>query len=166
MSGRTSGGSHSSPGSHSGLPAGWPSRARRAAALFSDALECLDAGAFLDAACDDSRLRAEVESLLAAHATAGDALTPPTLGRVPEAGALVGEEVGPWRIDALLGEGGMGAVYRARHTETGVLHALKIIRPDRKESELVRRFEREALVMARVDKHPGIARISDGMNGR
>ena len=139
-----------------------PSFHRRAAALFADALDQPDAGTFLDAACDDPALRAEVESLLAAHATAGDALTPPTLGRVPEASALVGDEVGPWRIDALLGEGGMGAVYRA-HRADGTYErevALKMLRPGVPGATVLRRFLAERDVLARLE-HPGIGRLYD-----
>lgn len=73
-----------------------------------------------------------------------------------------GQRFGPYILEEVLGSGGMGAVYRARHDETGALYALKIIRPDRTGSnhtELLKRFQREAQVMARVDRHPGIVKV-------
>ena len=56
----------------------------------------------------------------------------------------------------------MGAVYRARHSETGAVHALKLVlvadRPGM-EDFLVERFQREVEVLARVEGHPGLVRV-------
>src|SRR5262249_18668251 len=50
-----------------------------------------------------------------------------------------------YRLDALLAEGGMGAVYRATHVMLGKTVAIKLIRPEIVSSpEIVRRFQREA----------------------
>ena len=66
--------------------------------------------------------------------------------------------VGSYRILGLLGEGGMGAVYRAeqRHPRRPV--ALKVVRPGLLSPRLRRRFELEAEVLGRLE-HPGIAHI-------
>ena len=47
----------------------------------------------------------------------------------PRRVAGVGDAVGPYRIEALLGEGGMGQVFRAAHAQTGDVVALKLLRP-------------------------------------
>src|SRR5579884_4425386 len=60
-----------------------------------------------------------------------------------------------------LGEGGMGAVYKARHQKLGRVVAIKVIRKDRLTNEAaVRRFQREILAAAQLD-HPNIVRAYD-----
>jgi eukaryotic-like serine/threonine-protein kinase len=74
---------------------------------------------------------------------------------------LVPETIGSYRILALLGEGGMGVVYRAE--QTGLLRrdvALKIVKRGIDTDRVVERFERERRVLARLD-HPNIARVFD-----
>jgi serine/threonine protein kinase/tetratricopeptide (TPR) repeat protein len=69
--------------------------------------------------------------------------------------------IGTYRILALLGEGGMGVVYRAQ--QTGVLRrdvALKLVKRGIDTDRVVERFERERRVLARLD-HPNIARVLD-----
>jgi len=101
-----------------------------------------------------------VRELLAAHATAGDALTPPEAGGLAD--ALVGREVGPWRIVAVLGEGGMGTVYRAHRVDGAYRRevALKMLRPGVPGAAVLRRFLAERDVLARLE-HPGIGRLYD-----
>ena len=80
--------------------------------------------------------------------------TPLPSGRAPEA-------IGPYRILDLLGEGGMGVVYRAQ--QTGPLRrdvAVKIVKRGIDTERVVDRFERERRVLARLD-HPNIARVFD-----
>jgi len=63
----------------------------------------------------------------------------------PRRVAGVGDAVGPYRIQAILGEGGMGQVFRAAHAQTGALVALKLLRPEVASDEgLIRRLLREA----------------------
>lgn len=66
-----------------------------------------------------------------------------------------------WFVEALLGHGGMGAVFRARHLRTGRRYALKIMLSH---SELtldsLRRFEREATAASALG-HPGIVVVHD-----
>jgi serine/threonine-protein kinase len=66
--------------------------------------------------------------------------------------------LGGCQIEALLGQGGMGVVYRARDAQ-GQVVALKVLRPGPDVDErLVRRFEREGKAAARVS-HPNVARV-------
>lgn len=65
---------------------------------------------------------------------------------------------GRYRIRALLGQGGMGSVYRAEHLGLGKDVALKVIGKLSHDLEL--RFEREAMAVARLD-HPGCVRVLD-----
>jgi serine/threonine-protein kinase len=68
---------------------------------------------------------------------------------------------GRFRIDALLGEGGMGAVFEAMDAQTGEAVALKVLH-DRyaAQEEFVKRFLHEARVMRRIPHH-GIPRVID-----
>ncbi|RMG96444.1 MAG: serine/threonine protein kinase [Deltaproteobacteria bacterium] len=73
-------------------------------------------------------------------------------------GTLVG---GRYRIEGIVGEGGMGRVYRAQHVVLGRKVALKILRRDQaKDDATVRRFEQEARAAAAVG-HPAIVGIED-----
>ncbi|RMG11830.1 MAG: serine/threonine protein kinase, partial [Planctomycetota bacterium] len=72
---------------------------------------------------------------------------------------------GKYRIDAKLGEGGMGAVYKAWDTRLDRPVALKVIRPALAQDESFRaRFEREAKAVARL-KHPNAIEIYDYDHG-
>src|SRR5262245_15870361 len=69
--------------------------------------------------------------------------------------------VGSYVLLDLLGQGGMGAVYRARHRRLKRLAALKLINPDLlTHADVVLRFHREAEAVARLD-HPNIVRVYD-----
>jgi serine/threonine protein kinase len=71
-----------------------------------------------------------------------------------------GETVGPYRIEDLIGEGGMGYVYRAL-APSGETVALKLVKPDlAKDSVFRRRFDREARTAARVG-HPNVVPVVD-----
>src|SRR5262245_50899747 len=75
---------------------------------------------------------------------------------------LIGKVVaGRYRLEARLGEGGMGVVYRARHVLIERVVALKLIRPDlRGETHLRAWMLREARAANRVD-HAHIIDIHD-----
>lgn len=68
------------------------------------------------------------------------------------------ERIGPFRILARIGEGGMGAVYLAEQSSPARRVAIKIMRADWQSPEAHARFDREADVLARLE-HPNIARI-------
>ena len=66
-----------------------------------------------------------------------------------------------YELQTLLGRGGMGAVYRARHDRLDRLVAIKILLPDLvQDPAFAERFEREAKALARLD-HQGIVGVHD-----
>jgi serine/threonine-protein kinase len=72
---------------------------------------------------------------------------------------IVGTQLGPYRVEALLGVGGMGEVYRARDTVLGRPVAIKILPWDLSaDPERLARFRREARVLASLN-HPNIGAI-------
>ncbi len=75
---------------------------------------------------------------------------------------LVGSTVaGRYRIEHLLGMGGMGAVYRAEHVHMKKTVALKVLHKEFVGvNEVVARFEREAVAAARIE-HPNVAPATD-----
>ncbi|MET0166921.1 MAG: protein kinase, partial [Vicinamibacterales bacterium] len=142
-----------------------PERWRQVTAVFHAAL-ALDAparAAYLDRACaGDHGLREEVTAMLAAHHTPAGFGDRPVMGAIDGALRLeTGAMVGAYRIDRLIGAGGMAEVYRARDTRLGREVALKVLAeaftadPDR-----VARFEREARLLAALN-HPHIAHLYD-----
>src|SRR5256712_11382656 len=73
-------------------------------------------------------------------------------------GSLVGNALdGQYQIEALLGKGGMGAVYRARHILLGDRVAIKVLPPEmRSNSEWLRRFQREGQAARRFRHHNAV----------
>ena len=75
-----------------------------------------------------------------------------------QTGSLLGHR---YEIVAILGEGGMGAVYKARDVELDRMVALKVIRPELAgRSEILQRFKQE-LILARKVTHRNVIRIFD-----
>src|SRR5437899_5943285 len=75
-----------------------------------------------------------------------------------QTGTIIGDR---YEILQLLGQGGMGAVYKARDIELERLVALKLIRPDlASHPEILRRFKQE-LILAREVTHRNVIRIFD-----
>ncbi|HEX8298853.1 MAG TPA: serine/threonine-protein kinase [Rubricoccaceae bacterium] len=132
------------------------------------ALAPAERAAFLDGACTtggvaDAALRVEADALVAASeaADASGALVSPLAGMAARSNALP-DRIGPWRVTGLLGEGGMGVVYRAERAD-GLFErevALKQIRPGLGHA-LAGRLDAERHVLARLE-HDGIARLYDG----
>lgn len=75
----------------------------------------------------------------------------------------IGDTVaGRYCVEARLGQGNMGAVFRARHLVTGRPCALKVIQPNLLEDpELIQMFVREAQVLGRLGASPHIADVLD-----
>ena len=111
----------------------------------------------------DEHLRAEVASLLEAHLEAEQAevLQSPFAPR--DGVSLVGRQVGPYRLQRILGAGGMGAVYLGERMDGQFAHqvAIKLVLPHQATPELVQRFQQERQILAQLD-HPRIARLLDG----
>lgn len=68
------------------------------------------------------------------------------------------ESIGHYRIESLIGEGGMGSVYKAEQDSPRRTVALKVIKAGVTSSRLLHRFEIEAQILGKLD-HPGIATI-------
>jgi serine/threonine protein kinase len=79
-----------------------------------------------------------------------------------DSGSLVGKALdGQYQIESLLGKGGMGAVYRARHILLGDRVAIKVLPPEmRGNTEWLRRFQREGQA-ARRFRHPNAVTVYD-----
>jgi serine/threonine protein kinase len=74
---------------------------------------------------------------------------------------IVGDEFGPYTIESVLGRGGMGTVYLARHARLERRVALKVIAPDLADDPDFRaRFLRESQLAASLD-HPHVIPIYD-----
>src|SRR5450631_1503654 len=70
-------------------------------------------------------------------------------------------QLGPYRIEGILGQGGMGAVYRAFDSRLGRKVAIKILPPAvAADPERLRRFEQEAWAAGTLD-HPNVLTIYD-----
>jgi hypothetical protein len=133
--------------------------ANREKALFVEALEQDDPGqwpAFLDRACaGDPGLRRRVEALLEAHAKLS---TAPGSARPGEPAPLA---IDGYEILGELGRGGMGVVFKARHTQLDRVVALKMILPGHLPGAAERdRFRTEARTLAGL-QHPHIVQIFD-----
>ena len=140
--------------------------------------------AFLRATCGgDPALYAEVAALLedadAAERALGESATDyaaPLLPGLRDALAASdatgdtgtgdlgpGAPIGPYRVTALLGRGGMGTVYRAARADGAFEKtvALKVVRRGLDTDDVLARFRRERQLLASLD-HPNIARLLDG----
>lgn len=113
----------------------------------------------------DPQVREEAESLLAAGRRQGDFLQTPALVTSVNTAAAPslpgGSRIGAFRIESLIGRGGMAEVYRA-HRDAGDFEqtvAIKLVR--REAAEQAETFNRERSILAALE-HPGIARLYDG----
>ncbi|RZA20632.1 MAG: serine/threonine protein kinase [Lysobacteraceae bacterium] len=109
---------------------------------------------------EDAALAAELEKLLALEEGDADFLAEPVV-EMPN-GARPGARIGPYRLDRLVGEGGMGQVWLAARAD-GLYErkvALKLLRPGLADPKLRQRFDREREILARF-AHPYIARLLD-----
>ena len=127
-----------------------------------------DRRAFLAEACQgDEELRREVESLLAQNVSNDAAgkekildrpaweVAPSLLGQLGNVRLTPGMQIGPYKIEAPLGAGGMGEVYRAVDTRLKRTVAIKVAK-----EKFGERFEREARAIAALN-HPNICTLHD-----
>lgn len=78
-----------------------------------------------------------------------------------EPDALVGQQVGNYRVTRLIGRGGMGSVYEAIHEQINRRAAIKRLHPETNENpELGRRFINEARAVNQIS-HPSIVQVFD-----
>src|SRR5271155_2568381 len=111
--------------------------------------------AFLAEACgDDTDLRAEVASLLAEGGSRAEMIERPAPS-IDGAQPASGSQIGPYRIHASIGKGGMGEVWKARDPRLNRDVAIKI--SSRQFSD---RFTREARAIAALN-HPNICTLYD-----
>jgi eukaryotic-like serine/threonine-protein kinase len=120
-----------------------------------------DRAAYLAEACGgDEALREEVESLVADGDADGSFLELPIVGDAVSP-PLVGRQLGPYRIEAPIGAGGMGEVYHAKDTRLDRNVAIKVLPPQwTADPQRRTRFEREARAVAAL-KHPNICTLYD-----
>ena len=122
------------------------------------AIEESERKAFVENQCSDAEVRAEVLSLLGYDPR--DFLNPEQLPQ------LVGieihpETIGNYQVAGVLGEGGMGVVYRAAQKQpVERTVAIKVIKLGMDTREVVARFDTERQALA-IMSHPNIARVYD-----
>lgn len=145
-----------------------PERQELIERIFLEAVELDQAAAvsLLDRRCaGDDELRHEVESLLGFSSRAEKFLDhqelvelTPALVRPLDETLVAGTMVGEYRIERILGTGGMGVVYIATQDRPRRTVALKLVNALIASPSVRRRFELEAEVLGRL-QHPGIAQV-------
>ncbi len=129
-------------------------------------LETSERKPFLDRACGrDSYLRRQVEMLLEQEDEARSFIETPAVARVAASlvniakPSLIGKRISHYRIDSLIGQGGMGEVYKAYDENLHREVALKMLPVEfTDDSERARRFEQEAFTTSKLN-HPNIVTI-------
>ena len=125
--------------------------------------------AYIDTACrEDDEVKAYVQKMIEADRHADEFMEKPfTLASIIyETGFIhderIGTQIGGYTITNLLGQGGMGAVYRAEKSDE-TFHrvvALKVIKHGMDTRSILQRFFNERQILANLD-HPNIARLID-----
>lgn len=135
---------------------------RRAEELYQRALDLPPAerSEFIRVECrGDPKLERRVRELLRLFEDA-----PPSFLKTPLGLSTINpdlSEVGPYRLEEVIGEGGMGVVHRARQTQPiQRTVALKIVKLGMDTREVIARFEAERQALAQLE-HPNIARVYD-----
>jgi serine/threonine protein kinase len=138
-----------------------PERWKRIEALYHVALAASGEarGALLEQS--DADIRTEVEALLANDGTGEWMLDRPAWEHASSllnpgfSSVEPGEQLGPYRVEAKIGTGGMGQVFRATDTRLNRSVAIKIAA-----EQFSERFEREAKAIAALN-HPNICQLYD-----
>jgi serine/threonine-protein kinase len=142
-----------------------PARWERIQALFHDAVDLprAERDAFLRDACGgDTALMSEVLASIEEDERGSSLLD---RGLAPAAGRILGsdpsiDEIGPYRVVRVVGEGGMGIVFLAERTDLGSQAAIKILRDAWLSPARRQRFALEQRTLASLN-HPSIARLYD-----
>lgn len=116
-------------------------------------------------AAADPELRGEVESLLAQDSSKTGTLDQPARAGLagPDSAVTVitpGAQIGPYKIEGLLGAGGMGEVFRAVDTKFNRPVAIKFLSAELADAAARRRFQREAQMASSLN-HPHILTVHD-----
>ncbi len=149
-----------------------PARWEQIKRIFDEAIECAPeqrAQFVADACAGDEALRADVEALLVAHEEASSFIEHPAADEAtrlfapPPNDALLGQQIGPYKLVREIGRGGMGRVYLAVRDDGQFQQrvALKLIASGLDSDEIGRRFRQERQILAALN-HPNIARLLDG----
>ncbi len=139
-----------------------PERFRLMSELY-DAAAAMDAAErtrFIDERCaNDVELRRELlDAFRDADRTLDGIVEKAAAAAVGGGDPWTGRRLGQYQILRIVGEGGMGSVYQAEQDHPRRIVALKVIKAGLASADLLRRFERESQVLARL-QHPGIAQI-------
>jgi serine/threonine protein kinase/Tfp pilus assembly protein PilF len=145
-----------------------PAQLQKIKEIFHGALDCQPdkVSAFLEAACQgDEVLRYEVDAVLTAHRHAGNFIEAPVAGLATniiekgQAGLLVGQTIGHYKISEAIGTGGMGEVYLATDIVAGRKAALKLLPLQfTGDAERLKRFQHEAHAVVGLN-HPNILTV-------
>jgi serine/threonine-protein kinase len=81
------------------------------------------------------------------------------IAKMSQAQGLIGEKLGSFRIESVLGSGAMGVVYRGTNEKSGRIAAIKVVSGELARGGKIReRFDREADILQQF-RHPGIVRF-------
>lgn len=139
--------------------------------VLADVIECdtQERPKLLAESCaGDELLRQEIERLMK-HEKEASRFLEESLVELPHhhqleaERSLVGKQIGSYRITGVVGNGGMGAVYRAIRADDEFQRqvAIKLIKPGMDTTLILRRFRHERQILANLD-HQNIARLFDG----
>src|SRR5712692_9925981 len=106
-----------------------------------------------------AEVRGKVEALLAQD-SGGKILDRPAWEAAGDRSLTPGLQIGPYKIEAALGEGGMGVVYRAHDTKLNRPVAVKFLSDGLADAAARRRFQREAQMASSLN-HPHILTVHD-----
>jgi eukaryotic-like serine/threonine-protein kinase len=144
-----------------------PERWRQIERIYHSALErpSRERGAFLENECrGDEGLLREVQTLLSRAEDAEDFLDKPAAAVsaqvMSQPALLTGSRLGVYELQATIGAGGMGVVYRALDTNLNRSVAIKVLSDELADPSARRRFQREAQMASSLN-HPHILTVHD-----